>query len=540
MSTESYLFQLIIMLHLGLSIVFLLFGKLLMVWHSKSLKPNTAYRASLSAFLIVTIIPMLMTGWQHHLVDVFQGTISVNSMAATLPIEESTTEVNSPGSMNIRPGTTSASFINQSDTPFAIVSNSDNTLEVWDQVSYMLSPVLRISVLILAIGVIVQWFRLVAMLLSTRKLIRQSQPVSLSKNSMQGIAVPVLVNERINVPMAVGYLKPVIVVPQALINLLNEQQLNQILIHENAHHQRRDLWISFLCQILGSLYWWNPLLSYLKRAIHLNRELVCDEIAAQKSEDKCAYAQVLLDCAKHVLRSRQQILALKLIEAENELGIRIDQLTDSFGEKRSSVWIAFTPFVFIVALVAITGNTLSSLVQGDDQLRIFRQYRVMHLDTGDRLLSATNNSNLLGIDRLIQEGLSLDTPIAIEGTALMVAIRNGDQETVRHLLKRGADPNQAASRRGNPLILAAARGQIDIMKMLIAAGANVDAIVPRDETPLMSAARNGQLDAAVLLLQHGAQVRLGVRTAASDGLEYRTPLGLAATDEMRQLLLRNL
>ncbi len=539
MSTESYLFQLIILLHLGLSIVFFLFGKLLMAWRSKSLKPDTAYRASLSAFLIVTIIPLLITGWQHHLVDVFQGTISVNSMAAAAPIEESITKVNFP-EPNARLGTTSEPSIHQSDTPFAIVSNSDNSLEVWDQVSYMLSPVFRIAVLILAIGVVVQWFRLVAMLLSTRKLIRQSRPIHLSKTSLQGIAVPVLVNERINVPMAVGFLKPVIVVPQALLQLLNDQQLNQILIHENAHHRRRDLWTSLLCKILGSLYWWNPLLSYLSRTIHLSRELVCDEIAAQKSEDRFAYAQVLLDCAKHVLRSRQQILALKLIEAENELGIRIDQLTDTFEQKRSSAWIASTPFVFVVALVAFTGDTLSGLVQDEDQLRIFRQYRVMHVEDGSRLLSVTNSSDLSGIDRLIEEGLSLDTPIAIEGTALMVAIRNGDEEMVHHLLRRGADPDQAASRRGNPLILAAALGRIDIMRMLIAAGANVDAIVPRDETPLMSAARNGQLDAAELLLQHGAQARLGVRTAASDGLEYRTPLGLATTDQIRQLLVRNL
>ena len=78
---------------------------------------------------------------------------------------------------------------------------------------------------------------------------------------------------------------------------------DEVLIHEMAHvRQKHSLDILFL-EVVQSLYWFNPLFFFYKKAIQLNHEFLADEAVLLKHSSVSHYQLMLLDkilCARQV------------------------------------------------------------------------------------------------------------------------------------------------------------------------------------------------------------------------------------------------
>ncbi len=531
MSPESYLIQLFLLYHLGICAGFALVLSVFSRWQKLQLHPVLAYRVNLTALVMGTLLPVVLVAWHANNMSVLDETVSILS-------EWSTGAAIAPGEQHAQSHLQNlpAAESREWNDSFVLVSNSENKLQIWDQLSYMLSPLIRYAAIIAALGVIIGLLRIAYMMLATSLVVRHSSVTKLPQSVIKDIPIPILTSKQISVPMAVGLLRPVILLPTNLHLNLDKQQLRHVLLHEHAHHQRKDLWVSLATAVVTAFYWWSPLLVLFKRNVRVNREIVCDQRAAERSHDQLAYAQSLIDCANLIMRPNKAMVGHEFIGRGNELKSRLTSLINP----DRSMQVTKLPFVLCcLALVLLSVSVpiaIADFPQGAQQQRLFRQYRLQDLVKGEAVRSAIDSQDYAALHHLLQNGSQLNTPISGVGTPLMIAIRNRDQKMMSYLLEQGADPDQGASRRGNPLILAAAWGELEVMKQLLAAGADPNAIIPRDETPLISAARTGQLAAASLLLENGARPDLGVRTAASDGLEYRTPFNMASTPAMQQLL----
>ncbi|MCA9063786.1 MAG: carboxypeptidase regulatory-like domain-containing protein [Planctomycetaceae bacterium] len=84
--------------------------------------------------------------------------------------------------------------------------------------------------------------------------------------------------ETIVVPRVTGILRPVILLPTAIVAQMNPDDLQLILMHELAHVRRLDLWINLLQRLAETLLFFNPALWYLSRRISILREYCCDEM----------------------------------------------------------------------------------------------------------------------------------------------------------------------------------------------------------------------------------------------------------------------
>ncbi|MCG8413691.1 MAG: ankyrin repeat domain-containing protein [Pseudomonadales bacterium] len=534
MSPESYLVQLFLLYHLSICAGFAVILSVFSRWQKHRLDPVVAYRAHLFALAMGTLLPAVLVFWHASNMAVLDQTTSIlNEFRTTTAIAGSEQVTHNPAQQF------PVAENQESQESFVLVSNSDDKLQVWDQLSYMLSPLIRYGALIAILGAIIAWLRMVYMLIATGVVVRRSKPIALPQSVVREISVPVLTSEQIQAPMAVGLLRPVILLPANFYQNLDEQQLRHVLMHEHAHHQRKDLWVSLATGIITALFWWSPVVASFKRDVRLYREIVCDQRAAERSHDQLGYAQSLLDCANLIVRPTRALIGHEFIGKENELKSRLTRLINpDHSNQNKKLPITVCCLAFLLLSVSVP-NVIADFPQGEQQQRLFRQYRLQDMTTGEAVHSAIDSQDYASLEQLLQSDSRLNTPISGLGTPLMIAINNQDQQMVSYLLEQGADPNQGASRRGNPLILAAARGELATIEQLLAAGADANAIVPRDETPLISAARTGQLAAAALLLENGARPDLGVRTAASDGLQYRTPLNMASTPAMRQLLAKH-
>lgn len=99
-------------------------------------------------------------------------------------------------------------------------------------------------------------------------------------------------------PVACGLLRPVIVVPRNLAPTLGSRHLRDVLLHELAHIKRWDLWVHLVQMCVQVLYFYNPLLPIVDRALRRLRDEAADEavLYAVGNIDH-AYARRLADVA---------------------------------------------------------------------------------------------------------------------------------------------------------------------------------------------------------------------------------------------------
>lgn len=103
------------------------------------------------------------------------------------------------------------------------------------------------------------------------------------------------------VPLTLGYLKPIILVPSGLLLQLSAADLEAVLAHELAHIRRRDYLVNLLQHIVETIYCFNPAVWWVSSLIRNEREHCCDDMAIAHTGDKRNYLNALVNCQEYYL-----------------------------------------------------------------------------------------------------------------------------------------------------------------------------------------------------------------------------------------------
>lgn len=98
---------------------------------------------------------------------------------------------------------------------------------------------------------------------------------------------------RVAEAVAIGLLRPMVLVPAAWVTELPPDMLEAVLAHELAHLRRFDLWVNLFQGIVETLLFYHPAVWWLSRRLRTERELCCDEIAVAVTQDNVRYAEML-------------------------------------------------------------------------------------------------------------------------------------------------------------------------------------------------------------------------------------------------------
>jgi len=98
----------------------------------------------------------------------------------------------------------------------------------------------------------------------------------------------------VNVPLVIGYLKPVVLFPLELVNQLDNDQVEAILIHELSHIRRNDFLLNLIKTAIETLLFYNPFVWMAGRFIHIEREHACDDLVLKITGKPLNYAHALL------------------------------------------------------------------------------------------------------------------------------------------------------------------------------------------------------------------------------------------------------
>lgn len=99
-------------------------------------------------------------------------------------------------------------------------------------------------------------------------------------------------------PMMIGFSKPALLLPK---NKFDEQELRLVIAHELVHFKRKDLIIKVLVMIVSTLYWFNPMVYLMAKAIHVECETSCDEQVLFGRNQSCRirYGEIIIGMLKN-------------------------------------------------------------------------------------------------------------------------------------------------------------------------------------------------------------------------------------------------
>jgi len=103
---------------------------------------------------------------------------------------------------------------------------------------------------------------------------------------------------RVSVPVVVGVLRPMILLPCTLATGLTDRQLQYVLLHELAHIHRYDPLANLLERLIEALLFFHPAVWWLTRQVRIERENACDDAVLQAGCQGPAYGEALLRVAE--------------------------------------------------------------------------------------------------------------------------------------------------------------------------------------------------------------------------------------------------
>ncbi|MQA31413.1 MAG: hypothetical protein GEU82_16530 [Luteitalea sp.] len=96
---------------------------------------------------------------------------------------------------------------------------------------------------------------------------------------------------------ALGLGRPVILVSRSMTDAVNDESLDEIVMHEQAHLDRYDDWSQLLQAVVGSLAGLHPAVRFLARRMDVDREAACDDRVVSRTGATRRYASSLLAAA---------------------------------------------------------------------------------------------------------------------------------------------------------------------------------------------------------------------------------------------------
>jgi bla regulator protein BlaR1 len=133
--------------------------------------------------------------------------------------------------------------------------------------------------------------------LLVRAVLRASVPIGIDA----GVAVRS--SSGLREPGVVGFLRPVLLLPEDILKHLSPSQLEAVLAHELSHIRRRDNLTAAVHMVVEAIFWFHPLVWWIGARLVEERERACDETVLSLGGEPRDYAAAILSVCKLYVES---------------------------------------------------------------------------------------------------------------------------------------------------------------------------------------------------------------------------------------------
>ena len=170
------------------------------------------------------------------------------------------------------------------------------------------------------------------------------------------------ISSHIETPISFGVLKPIILMPQGLLDRrgeLPDTLIREILLHELAHIKYRDPLKLLILNIIQALYFFQPLLWLSTRRCKHYLEISADDAVINANTEPSAFAKHLVQLVELAGNKQSFFLASNMGGTGGELSMRISNLFDTTKSHSNRMqalsWIAIMVGITSIAIAASLG-----------------------------------------------------------------------------------------------------------------------------------------------------------------------------------------
>jgi len=172
--------------------------------------------------------------------------------------------------------------------------------------------------------------------------------------------------EAVRVPMTIGFLKPVVILPADWTSW-DEWKLRAVLLHELAHVRRADWAIATIAAAAKCVFWLNPLSWFLERQLSSLAEQASDDAAMAWARNSTRYAEILLEFAAAAQNSGR-LMKRGVAMAQHKMRSRIERVLSNSnsgtGVLKTAGWMLVlllaVPVVYSAAALQVSTGRISS------------------------------------------------------------------------------------------------------------------------------------------------------------------------------------
>lgn len=180
---------------------------------------------------------------------------------------------------------------------------------------------------------------------------------------------------KVDIPLTIGHLKPMILLPIGLINKLSPEETQAILAHEIAHILRKDYLQNLLISTLEILFFYHPSVWWFSATIKTLREQCCDDIALELGAERIALSKALIQLEEN---NPGPAFALAFAH-KNQLLNRIQRLFQNPGQStlRNEYSLSRSQAPLLIcglALIWLMTNPLEGMNASMDMMRLSKSF----------------------------------------------------------------------------------------------------------------------------------------------------------------------
>jgi TonB family protein len=156
----------------------------------------------------------------------------------------------------------------------------------------------------------------------------------------------------VTVPIAIGLLRPVVLMPRAAAEWPDWQRAAAVR-HERAHIERGDLTANFIAHAACAVWWFHPLVWFFSAALRREQETACDDAVLHSGFEPATYAQALLAVAQNSTPTLFQTTGCAMA-TQIDVKSRIMRLLDrSIARTTSPATLRYAAIAFAGLVLAI-------------------------------------------------------------------------------------------------------------------------------------------------------------------------------------------
>ncbi len=161
--------------------------------------------------------------------------------------------------------------------------------------------------------------------------------------------VSLVMTDKVKSPALFGYIHPRLLLPEGILERLNQDKLRYVFLHELAHLKRHDIAISWLATVLQAIHWFNPFVWYAFYQMRIDQEIACDTyVLSQLERDQSTrYAHTLVGLLECFLENRSLPALAGILESKSRIRRRIIAIVQNKQYSKSLSFSAVSLFLVI-------------------------------------------------------------------------------------------------------------------------------------------------------------------------------------------------